>query len=49
MLNGKTIYLGSYNTSEEAARVYDTKAKELFGDFALLNFPEQAAERRMGA
>ncbi len=34
-------YLGRYRSAEEAARVYDAKARELFGDFALLNFPQE--------
>jgi len=35
---GKDMFLGIFNTPEEAARAYDEKAKELFGDFARTNF-----------
>lgn len=35
----KSYYLGIFNTKEEAAIAYDLKAKELFGEFAYLNFP----------
>lgn len=35
------IYLGGYETSEEAARAYDTKARELYGEFACVNFPRE--------
>jgi hypothetical protein len=38
--DGKVYCLGHYKTSEEAARAYDKKAKELHGVFAKLNFPE---------
>ncbi len=35
--NGKCIHLGHHDTQEEAARAYNAKACELFGDFARLN------------
>lgn len=37
---GKHHYLGMYKTPEEAARVRDKKAIELYGADALLNFPK---------
>ncbi len=36
---GRSIYIGCFSTQEEAAKAYDAKAKELFGEFAKLNFP----------
>ena len=38
---GGHIKLGRYATGEEAARARDKKAKELHGEFAYLNFPDE--------
>lgn len=46
--NNKAIYIGQYNNEIKAAKAYDVKARELFGKFAELNFPNtfaQAAEK----
>jgi hypothetical protein len=42
---GEVTNLGSFDTPEEAARVRDRKALELFGDYAMLNFPEEREQR----
>jgi hypothetical protein len=36
---GRYIHLGTYSTDEEAARAYDDKAREVFGEYAKTNFP----------
>lgn len=38
VMNGKQTLIGSFENELEAAKAYDVKAKELFGEFAHLNF-----------
>lgn len=37
--NHRKIHLGRFSTEEEAARAYDAKAREMYGEKAVLNFP----------
>jgi hypothetical protein len=41
---GKRRHLGSFATEEEAALAYDHAARESFGEFAWLNFPDVKLE-----
>jgi hypothetical protein len=36
-VDGKLKFIGSYKTEIEAAKAYNEKAKELYGDYAILN------------
>ncbi len=39
--NGHNWYMGRFEAEIDAARAYDRKAFELFGEYAWLNFPEE--------
>lgn len=38
--DGALLNIGRYHSEEEAARAYDAKAREMFGEFANVNFKE---------
>ena len=40
---GKVYNLGYFSTQEEAAHAYDEKALELFGEYAWINFKQEAS------
>jgi len=42
--NGKQTTIGFFDDEELAARAYDAKAKELYGQYAALNFPGPAKD-----
>jgi hypothetical protein len=39
-VNGRRIYLGSFENELDAAKAYDSAAKKHHGQFAAVNFPE---------
>jgi hypothetical protein len=45
---GKRIHIGLFSTPEEAAKAYDKKAQEVFGDFATLNFGNSLERKHDG-
>jgi hypothetical protein len=40
------VHLNRFDTEGDAAMAYNDKARELFGEFALPNFPEESAVGR---
>lgn len=45
-VEGVRFWMGYFEDEAEAARAYDRKAVEIFGEFANLNFPEEWPEER---
>lgn len=49
MLGGASIYLGQFDTPIEAAMAYDRAAREHFGAFAAVNFPNDGERSALTA
>lgn len=41
-IDGTRIHVGTFHDEEEAARAYDAVAKEVHGEYAYLNFPDES-------